>query len=100
MAHTNYRDKRDFAQTPEPPPISQRRRSRDQPILVVQEHHAGRLHYDFRLETDGVLKSWAMPKGPSMDPAQKRLAAQVEDHPHDYATFTGSLPARQYRLGR
>lgn len=85
-----YKHKRDFKKSPEPKP--KKRSSTKKNIFVIQKHHAGSLHYDFRIESEGVLKSWAVPKGPSTDPRDKRLAIQVEDHPLGYATFEGIIP--------
>ena len=100
MSLIRYWEKRDFEKTPEP--RGKVAKQHDALNYYIQRHHASRLHYDFRLELEGTLKSWAVPKGPSLDPADKRLAMHVEDHPLDYGTFRArfrpgnTVPARSF----
>jgi DNA ligase D-like protein (predicted 3'-phosphoesterase) len=93
-----YRERRDLDRSPEPG--GDTRAPAERPVFVVQQHEASSMHWDVRLEAEGVLKSWAVPKGPSTDPREKRLAVRTEDHPLDYADFEGTIPEGDYGGGR
>src|SRR5690606_322901 len=97
MALKDYQEKRKFDQTTEP--LGKKKKSDDKLIFVIQRQAASRLHYDFRLEIDGVLKSWAVPKGPSLNPHEHHLAIQTEDHPFEYRKFEGVIPEGEYGAG-
>lgn len=98
MSLKKYQQKRNFDETSEPAPILKLKKKK-QLIFVIQKHAATRLHYDLRLEVNGVLKSWAVPKGPSLNPRDKHLAIMVEDHPYDYHNFEGIIPEGNYGAG-
>src|SRR6188768_2849479 len=99
MGLQEYKRKRDFKKTPEPAGTPGKIAKDKGSSFVIQKHAATRLHYDFRLEMEGVLRSWAVPKGPSLDPGEKRLAVHVEDHPLDYGGFEGAIPKGEYGGG-